>query len=192
MSEYIKTGLQIVWGALIVYWFISGINSKKTASQESFGKRFVFYWLPLLVAMYLLGPGKWFGHTLIRENFGPHTNLVGIIGLLFCIVGASIACWSRYLLGKNWSVSVQKKEDHELISKGPYSIVRHPIYTGLILLFFGNAIIVGDYRGLLAVVIVSISFWLKLMKEEKWLEEVFGSKYMEYKSKTKALIPMLL
>lgn len=94
--------------------------------------------------------------------------------------------------GKNWSLSVQKKENHELIKSGPYSILRHPIYTGILLIFIGNTIIVGDYRGIIAVVIVFISFWFKLKKEEKWLTEIFGEKYLNYAENTKAIIPYLL
>lgn len=192
MSEYIKIGLKITWLIVLTYWFVLGFTTKKVKSQESFLKRFLFYWLPLIVAILLLGPGEWFGHTLIRGNFVPHTNFIGIIGLVFCILGAIIACWSRYKLGRNWSLSVQKKENHELIQSGIYKIVRHPIYTGLLLLFFGNTIIVGDYRGIIAVLIVFISFWLKLTKEEKLLTENFGSQYIEYRKRTKALIPYIL
>lgn len=112
----------------------------------------------------LLGPGEWFGHSWLRENFVEHTNFVGIIGLVISVIGAIIACSSRYLLVKNWSLSVQKKENHQLIQDGIYKIVRHPIYTGLLLLFIGNAIIVGDYRAIIAVLIVFVSLWLKLKK----------------------------
>lgn len=192
MSEYIKISLRIIWLIVLIYWIASGFTVKKVHSQETFLKRFIFYWLPLIVAMLLLGPGEWFGHTLIRENFVPHTNLVGIAGLTFCVLGAVIACWSRYKLGRNWSLSVQKKENHELIQSGMYKIVRHPIYTGLLLLFTGNAIIVGDYRGIIAVLIVFISFWFKLTKEEKLLTDNFGNQYTEYRKRTKALIPFIL
>jgi protein-S-isoprenylcysteine O-methyltransferase Ste14 len=136
MSEYIKIGLHLTWLILLSYWLISGIRAKKVKSQESFLSRFFQYWLPLITAALLLGPGEWFGHSLIRENFVPHSNLVGIIGLSICVSGAIIACWSRYLLGANWSLSVQEKESHELIQQGMYKIVRHPIYTGLLLLVY--------------------------------------------------------
>jgi protein-S-isoprenylcysteine O-methyltransferase Ste14 len=115
-----------------------------------------------------------------------------VTGLVFCFTGFLIACQARYLLGKNWSLSVQKKEKHELILTGVYKFVRHPIYTGLLLMFFGNAIIVGDWRGLIAVAIVFISFWFKLRKEEKWLMEIFGEEYVEYKRGTKALVPWVI
>lgn len=192
MSEYIKNGLSLTWLVVVLYWSISSFSVKKVEQQESFSKRFLFYWLPLLIAILLLGPGKWFGHSLIRENFVPHTNLVGGIGLSISVIGAFIACWSRYILGKNWSLSVQKKENHELIQTGIYKIVRHPIYTGFLLLFTGNCIIVGDYRGIIAVLIVFFSFWFKIKKEEKLLIETFGEKYSEYKKQTKALIPFLI
>lgn len=192
MSEYIKIGLKTTWLIVITYWFISGFGTKKIKNQESIYKRFVQYWLPLIIAVLLLGPGEWFGESLIRENFVPHSDFVGNIGLVFCVIGAFVACWSRYLLGKNWSLSVQRKENHELIQNGIYNILQHPIYTGLLLLFIGNALIVGDYRGIIAVIIVFISFWYKLLKEEKSLTETFGNQYIEYKNRTKALIPFLL
>jgi len=192
MSEYIKIGLKITWLIVLTYWFISGIGAKKADRQENVFSRFLQYWLPLIIAILLLGPGDWYGHSRLRENFIEHTDLVGIIGLSISVIGAIIACTSRYSLGKNWSLSVQRKENHQFIQTGIYKIVRHPIYTGLLLLFIGNAIIVGDYRAILAVLIVFISFWLKLKKEEKLLTETFGAEYKEYKNRTKALIPYLL
>ena len=165
MNPHIKTALQLTWMVVWAYWLISGFRVKKAKSRESLFKRFIQYWLPLLVAFWLLGKGEWFGHTWFRENFVPHNNAVGITGLVLCLAGAAIACHSRYLLGKNWSVSVQQKEGHELIRSGMYSVVRHPIYTGLLLLFIGNTLIVGDYRGILAVLIVFVSFWMKLKKD---------------------------
>ena len=192
MSEYIKIGLKTTWLIVITYWFLSGLATKKIKNQEPFFKRFIQYWFPLIIATLLLGPGEWFGKSLIRENFVPHSNFVGNIGLSLCLIGAFIACWSRYLLGKNWSLSVQRKVSHELVQNGIYTILRHPIYSGLLLLFMGNALIVGDYRGIIAVIIVFISFWYKLLKEEKLLTETFGNQYIEYKKRTKALIPYFL
>jgi len=192
MSEYIKTGLKIIWMIVGLFWLVSGLITKKAKAQETFPKRFIYYWLPLIVAFYLLGPGDWFGKSWLREKFVEHTNLVGTIGLLFCIAGAVIAIWSRYLLGRNWSLSVQRKSEHELIQKGIYKTIRHPIYFGLLLFIIGNGIIVGDYRAIIAVIVVFISLWFKLIKEERLLIEIFGDQYLNYKLKTKALIPFVL
>ncbi len=192
MSDLIRSSMNIAWGILIMYWFISGIMAKKSDFKEALFMQFIFYWLPLILAVYLLGPDERFGNSLIKGNFVSNTNFTGVIGLSLSYIGLVIACWSRYLLGKNWSVSVQKKEDHELIKSGAYKLIRHPIYTGLILMFLGNAVIVGKWRGLLGVFIVFISFWFKLKKEEKWLTDLFGNKYKEYMLKTKALVPWLI
>ena len=184
--------MNIAWGLLIMYWFISGIKAKKSSYNESLYIQFIFYWLPLILAIYLLGPDERVGNSLIKGNFVSGTHLTEAIGLSLCYLGLLIACWSRYLLGKNWSVSVQKKEEHELIKNGTYRLIRHPIYSGLILMFLGNAIIVGRWRGLIGVLIVFISFWFKLKKEEKWMTDLFGNKYLEYILNTKALVPWLL
>jgi protein-S-isoprenylcysteine O-methyltransferase Ste14 len=192
MHPSIKIILRIAWVVFLLYWFVSSFKVKQIAHSESLFKRFVFYWFPLLIGIVLLGPGEWYGHTLLREQFVPHSNPVGIIGDVLCVSGVALACWSRYLLGKNWSVSVQLKQEHELIEKGPYAYIRHPIYTGLLLLYTGNALIVGDWRGILAVLIVFISFWRKLRLEEKWLGRHFGEVYTNYKHRTGALFPWVI
>jgi protein-S-isoprenylcysteine O-methyltransferase Ste14 len=192
MSNYIKLGLNLIWVSFFIYWTVSSFRAKKTVSSEPFVKRFVFYWLPLVIAFALLGPGKWFGHSLIRENFVPHTNIVGFAGLLIAFIGLAIAFWARYLLGANWSATVQQKSGHTLITAGPYKFVRHPIYSALLLMFSGHALIVGDWRAIIAVAIVFVSFWFKLRKEERLMQALFGEQYTRYLKATKALVPGLL
>ena len=191
MSQYINIGLTMTWFIVVGYWVISGFANKKAEKKESTPKRVILYWFPFVIAIVLLGPGEWYGHHWLRENFVEHTNFVGLVGLFISISGAFVACLSRYMLGNNWSLSVQQKVNHKLVKEGIYSIVRHPIYSGILLLFIGNALIVGDYRAIIAVCIIFISFWYKLKKEEKWMIETFGETYIEYTKTTKALIPYL-
>ncbi|MCB0746157.1 MAG: isoprenylcysteine carboxylmethyltransferase family protein [Ignavibacteriae bacterium] len=192
MHHEFSLALKIVWAVVLIYWLWSARKIKSFSKIESISKRAFFYWLPLAIGALLLGPGNWFGNNIIREQFVPHSYLVEFIGLAVCIFGAFIAIWSRQLIGKNWSLAVQLKEDHELIQKGPYSLVRHPIYSGLILLFLGNAVMVGDWRGLIAVAIVFASFLYKSRKEENWLIAQFGTKYKNYKKNTDMFIPGIL
>lgn len=184
--------LNLAWLTLLAYWLWSARRVKASVQSEPWMKRFVAYWLPLAIAMVLLGPGEWFAGCPLREQFVPHSIAFQFMGLSLCVAGVAIACWSRHLLGENWSATVQLKDNHQLVTRGPYCLIRHPIYTGLLLLFLGNAVLVGDWRGLLAVAIVFASFWRKLRLEERWLSELFGESYRQYKARTKALIPGLL
>ena len=192
MPPFFEHALRITWVAVLGYWLWAARSAKPVQQQEPFAKRVGVYWLPLLIAALLLGPGDWFGHSILREQFVPHTTLVYSSGLALAIFGAALAILSRMLLGRNWSATVELKREHVLITAGPYRLVRHPIYTGLLLLFLGNAVMVGDWRGLLAVAIVLASFWRKLRLEERWLTEHFGEPYRLYQARTKALIPAVL
>ena len=192
MNPAFDVALKFIWGLFAVYWLWSARHVKSAVLTEPVLTRFLMYWLPLIAAILLLGPGPWFGHSLLREQFVPHSLPVQSLGLALALAGVLLACWSRHLLGSNWSSVVQVKQGHELIEHGPYRHVRHPIYAGLLLLFLGNALLVGDWRGLLAVAIVFASFWRKLRLEERWLAQHFGPPYLNYLKRTKALIPGIL
>jgi protein-S-isoprenylcysteine O-methyltransferase Ste14 len=104
--------------------------------------------------------------------------------------GLGLSVRARQHLVRNWSGTVQVKQDHQLICTGPYRLVRHPIYTGILLAFLGNAVVVGHWCGILAVLIAFGSFW-RLTVEERFMRETFGSAYEEYRGRTAALIPYL-
>jgi len=84
------------------------------------------------------------------------------------------------------------KEAHELITSGPYRLVRHPIYTGLLLGFVGSAMASGEWGGLLAVAIIFGALWRKLTLEEKWMREQFGESYEAYSRRVAALVPYII
>jgi protein-S-isoprenylcysteine O-methyltransferase Ste14 len=147
------------------------------------------YWVPLIIAFVLLGSGDWFQGSILKERFAPKEPWIKWLGFALAASGVFLACWSRHILGRNWSSVVQIKQNHDLIDSGPYRHVRHPIYTGLLLAFIGTALKVGDWRGLVAVAIVLVSFWRKLRMEERWLAEQFGPAYVAYMRRTKALVP---
>ncbi|WP_269789726.1 isoprenylcysteine carboxylmethyltransferase family protein [Stenotrophomonas sp. Iso1] len=192
MSAFFKTALMLCWLVLLIYWGWSALRAKPVARNESRLKQLLVYWLPLAIAVFLLGPGHWFGHSWLREQFVPHTTPVFTIALVLSVAGTVVAIWARHQLGRNWSGNVQIKQEHTLITAGPYTWVRHPIYSGLLLLFCGTALMVGDWRGVIAVAIVFASFWFKLRQEECFLAEHFGAPYLDYARRTKLLIPGLL
>jgi protein-S-isoprenylcysteine O-methyltransferase Ste14 len=182
-----------VWLLWLLYWGISAIGVKQAARVESSASRFGKYALPIIVAVLLLWDFKgWLRGTVLDERFVPAEAWIVWLGFALTVAGLLFTCWARIILGRNWSGVVQLKQDHELIVRGPYSIVRHPIYTGLLLAFFGSALAVGRWRALLALLIVGISFWRKLRLEERWLCELFGDQYRAYMQRVKALVPWVL
>ncbi|HEY4292180.1 isoprenylcysteine carboxylmethyltransferase family protein [Luteibacter sp.] len=188
-DDWLKLGISASWYFLLAWWLWSARGTKAAVRGEPWMTRLFLYWLPLVLAFVLLGPGEWYGHHWLREGIVPHTTPFFATALLIVVAGVALACWSRYLLGRNWSSVVQIKQAHELIEAGPYRYIRHPIYTGILLAFIGTAIQVGDVRGIFAVLIVFVSFWRKLRMEERMLGETFGDVYAAYKRRTSALIP---
>jgi len=118
--------------------------------------------------------------------------IVGIIADAVAIAGFTIALWARIILSKNWSASVTVKENHELIKRGPYSFVRHPIYCGIFLMFLGAVIWYGRVVGFVLLAAFFIRFWFKAIDEENLMMEHFPNDYPQYKKKVKALIPFVI
>lgn len=188
LYHYLFPGLWLVW---IAYWRISAADVKPTQRHESPGSR-AAHLLPLLVAGVLLwirgdAEDGWLFRQLLAHSLTTFWT-----GAAIAAAGLGFSAWARVHLGRNWSATVTVKQDHELIRTGPYAIVRHPIYTGVLFGFIGTALAIGQWRGVLAVVIVFGSFWRKLKIEERWMSETFGEQYRQYRARTRALIPFLL
>lgn len=180
------------WLFFLGYWLWSARRLKPATRAEPALPRFFRYWLPIFVAIALMWPGDWLRNSVLGRHFLPDTFTVAAIGLALIIAGVGFACWARHILGSNWSSEVQLKQDHELIERGPYRHVRHPIYTGILLGLLGTVMVLGEWRALLGFVIMFVSFWRKLRLEETWLGEHFGTAYADYVRRVKALIPGVL
>jgi protein-S-isoprenylcysteine O-methyltransferase Ste14 len=108
------------------------------------------------------------------------------------VFGLFVAIWSRRILAGNWSSEVTFKQGHELIQTGPYRFVRHPIYTGILLMCLGTVISAGRIHCWLGVVIIFAGFWIKLNQEESLLLRHFPGDYPSYRSRVKALVPFVI
>ena len=192
MQHPITTLAAAAWLLFLFYWLWSARRVKSSARGEPAWSRFFKYWLPIIVNLALMFPTSLYEGTLLGERFIPDVLWLAALGLLLAVAGLLFACWARSILGSNWSAVVQVKQDHELIERGPYRYVRHPIYTGLLLALVGTALLLGEWRAVLGFVIMFVSFWRKLRLEETWLSEYFGPKYGEYMQRVKALIPGVL
>jgi protein-S-isoprenylcysteine O-methyltransferase Ste14 len=180
-----------VWIAWIVYWRISAAGVKSAQRRESPASR-AAHLVPILIAALLLWVNPIPGGGVLFERFLPRSYGAYWTGTLLLALGLAYSVWARVTIGRNWSATVTVKEDHELVRSGPYARVRHPIYSGLLLGFIGTAIVRGEWRGVLAALIVLAALWRKLRLEERWMTETFGDEYRHYREHTAALIPYLL
>ena len=119
-------------------------------------------------------------------------NFVSILGLIMLITGTVVRVWSIYVLGRNFTATVKVTEKHELISKGPYRIIRHPSYFGALVAICGCPVFLNNFFSIIISVVLMMSAYIYRIKfEEKALQEYFGNAYLEYKKNTYKLLPFI-
>lgn len=179
-----------IWIAFGVFWLLAAFAQKRTIRRQSASSRLFQVVIVLLaVSPFFVSGGRL---EILRQHFLPDALGIRIIGALLVLAGCGFAVWARFILGTNWSGTVTVKENHVLITRGPYAWVRHPIYTGVLLALLGNAVVGGRLVYLLTVGAVMLAFWLKLRIEEKFMMETFGQQYAIYKQHVKALVPYVI
>lgn len=181
--------LALLWLAWLAYWIIAARNVKPTRRRELLVSRLMTIVLTALAAVLLAFRGQKL--TWLHARFLPQTLIGYWLGLLMVVLGLAFAVWARAYLGRNWSGTVTVKEDHELIRTGPYGIVRHPIYTGLLFAILGSAVAFGEWRGLLAFGFLTLAFVFKLRREERFMSESFPNDYARYRAEVPVLIPFI-
>jgi|SRR5712671_96753 len=176
-----------LWTVFAVFWVLAAFGRKPAQRRESPVAR-LSHTLFTAAALFLLySNDPVFG--VLRHRFAPHTSWLPLLGVVITAAGVAFAIWARIHLGKQWSADVTIRRDHELIRTGPYTHIRHPIYTGMLSAMLGTALIVGEYRALAAVVIATVGFWIKARKEESFLEQEFGPRFEEHKRRTGFFLP---
>ena len=177
------------WVVFATYWFISAMRVKVTAERQSL-RSALAHRIPLgcsyvlLAARHLPPPLNW---PVPAPSDGARA-----MGDLFCVLGLFVTLWARSTLAGNWSGDVTFKQGHELIRTGPYRFVRHPIYTGLLAMCLGTALALGQFRGWLALSLMTAAFWIKLKQEERLMLRHFPNDYPAYQKQVKAIVPFVI
>ena len=190
MLWFFESFFPVVWIVFLLYWQIKAINTKTTQRLEPAASRILRLLIFLIVIVLLATtriPLPWLYFQLWPAGLWPFW-----LGAAVTVAGLLFAVWAREHLGRNWSRSVTIKQGHELISTGPYALVRHPIYTGILAGFLGMAVAISQVRGFLAFALFFLALWIKLRMEEQWMRSQFGEEYANYARHTAALIPYLL
>jgi protein-S-isoprenylcysteine O-methyltransferase Ste14 len=177
------------WIIFLVYWIVNARGVKPVAQRLSGASR-AAYRIPIIAGAILLWGPIW--REEWARNLTPLTYYAHAIGAVLCVFGLGIAVWARRTLAGNWSSDVTFKQGHELIEGGPYRFVRHPIYTGLILMVIGMATAKGTAQAWLGVFFQCIGFWIKLRQEETVMLQHFPNEYPSYMKRVKALVPFVI
>jgi protein-S-isoprenylcysteine O-methyltransferase Ste14 len=190
MGPFAEITISACWGVFLIVWVVAALFTKRTVYHESAAQRFR-YIIPVLIGWYLL----FRGHRLSKPfniHIIPHSDAILVAAAILCLCGLGFCLWARAALGRNWSGTVTLKEDHELIVRGPYRLVRHPIYTGILGMLVATAIEQGHIAGMIGVLLVFISFWIKLNGEEEVMRKQFSDQYTAYAKRVKRIIPFIL
>ena len=189
MLWFFESFFPVVWIAFLLYWQIKAAGAKTTQRIEPATSR-ILRALTFLIVIVLLSttriPLRWLYLQVWPSGLWPFW-----LGAAVMVTGLGFAVWAREHLATNWSRSVTIKQGHELITTGPYAVVRHPIYTGILAGFLGTAIALSQMRGFIAFVLIFFALWLKLRMEEQWMRSQFGETYTTYSRHTAALVPYL-
>jgi protein-S-isoprenylcysteine O-methyltransferase Ste14 len=173
------------WVLFSVYWEVAAKNATPATRSESRISRAFHVTLANAAALLIMVPIRGFG------RFVRTSAAVMAAGLAVEAIGLVVAIWARHHLGRQWSGEITIKVDHELIRSGPYARLRHPIYTGILGMYIGAALVTGEWLAIAGLAMISFAYWRKIRLEEASLQQAFGAGYDAYRRESWALIPGL-
>ena len=177
-------GLWIGWG---VSWAIAAFWSNRTEARPGIGTELRFR-IPMAIgALLMLVPAHGSKGVLRLWH-------VGWTGAWVCValvaLGIGFAWWARVYLGQLWSAHITRKADHRVVDSGPYGVVRHPIYSGLLLSLFATCAAKGTVFGVGGFAFLLLGTWMKARLEEQWLaRELDEGAYADYRKRVPMLMP---
>ena len=190
MQPEIQRYCEWIWIGVGLVWLAGTVKVKPAVRRQGAAGRWQHIAVMALAFGLLFSSSARVGPLVWR--WLPDSAIMAWTGLALTAAGCAYAVWARLLLAGNWSGSVTIKQDHELVRKGPYAIVRHPIYSGALLAMLGTALVQGELHGLAAVVLAFFGFLTKSRVEEAFMTSQFGPDYVQYQRDVKALIPFVL
>ena len=170
------------WVAFWLYWLVAAFSMKRgrVPWSRELGIRAV-----LLVVVILLIHSRVFRHDAVNTD-----RWRAALGLLLFALGLGFAIWARVHIGRNWGTPMTRKDDPELVTSGPYHLVRHPIYTGILVAGAGTAVALS-WLWLIAVILAGVYFIYSATVEERYMTQQFPDEYPAYKGATKMLLPFV-
>ena len=170
------------WAAFWLYWLVAAFSMKRGRTPWSGALRIR---IPIVIVVFVL---LRFGGF---RNRGVNTEALRAgIGLALFALGLAFAIWARLHIGRNWGTPMSRKAEPELVTSGPYRLVRHPIYSGILVAGIGTAVGL-NWSWLVAVALTGVYFIYSATVEERYLMSEFPDTYPPYRRSTKMLVPFL-
>lgn len=187
---------QIAWVLGIVGWYVIRypferrakrvrVVSNRRSSTDIFGLACALFGLAIF-------PGFYVATGIPQAADYPAHAWAVAVGIVVFAAALWVFRRSHKELGRNWSITLEIRQQHELVSGGPYAVIRHPMYTSFLLMGIGQAFLLSNWIvGLAGLIGFAILFFLRVDKEERMMLEIFGPQYRAYSERTKRIIPYL-
>ena len=181
------------WLVLMAVWLVSAPRAKRSLDGGWTLWRQVALRLAIAAAILLALRLTGVNHPVrLLRLYAVNRNLAaGILGDALCAMGVALAVAARLTLGRNWGFPMSRKADPALVTAGPYSVIRHPIYSGVLLAMLGSAI--GQSVLWIAALLLLAPYYIySARREERLMLEQFPDQYAAYMKRTKMLVPFIL
>jgi len=175
----------IVWGVWALSWFLAAIWTRQTTARASWAQEMPYRIVTIIGVVLLFG---FFRGGVFGYGWDVSEAELWIL-LALVVAGFAFAWWARLHLGALWSGTITRKQDHRIVDTGPYALVRHPIYTGILLSGFATAIARGRWEALIGAFLFALGCWIKARQEERFLSEELGPEYAAYRKRVPMLVP---
>jgi protein-S-isoprenylcysteine O-methyltransferase Ste14 len=193
------SAIYIPWDIWIVTWIAAALWTGRTIKRPGIGREWLYRVLSLagFVLLLVWSDKDTFGHMhgppmpgWLGERFWMPPLTVGWAMVALAAAGFLFAWWARIHLGRLWSGSITRKEGHRVVDSGPYAIVRHPIYTGILTAAIATVVVRGTGHVILGAVLLIAAYWMKAKIEERFLRDELGPEaYDSYRRRVPMLIP---
>jgi len=180
--------LVIIAGNICVWLFHPAVSSKETTENKNNDRYSVLLIITMSLVSTIIPVLDW----AYFSNPNESNMLQTVAGIVFICAGIGLRNYSVHLLGRHFTPTIQLQKDHELITAGHYSIIRHPSYTGALLALVGGALWLNSSIGIIsAIIAMMIAYTVRISAEERVLKSLFGNVYTEYQKNTKRIIPFV-
>jgi protein-S-isoprenylcysteine O-methyltransferase Ste14 len=185
---YIKLLLTIVFSVLYaLFELYMSMRQRKRRTVEKTGDRFSVW-----IIVGSISAGYWLSFIAASTHVGRiyHWNTLFLVGTALAIIGLIIRVTSILTLKQQFTYTITKVEDHQIIEKGLYKYIRHPGYLGQLIIFLGISVTLSNWLSVLLMIIPVLSGYIyRILVEEKFMAEQLGQKFIDYQKRTKRLIP---